>query len=111
MKNGITAALKGCATSFTRRAAVRAAYVAQPFRAALIGGTVAVVVGVAPLVAQDGQWLTYSGSYSSHRHSPLTQITTSNVAKLRPVWAFQPPGTGSLESTPIVANGVMYVTS
>jgi glucose dehydrogenase len=38
----------------------------------------------APLLAQDGQWLMYSGSYSSHRFSPLTQISTDNVAKLRP---------------------------
>jgi len=62
----------------------------QPF-AVLIA-----VILSAPLVAQqDGQWLMYSGSYSSHRHSPLTQLTVDNVAKLRPVWAFQPPGTGS----------------
>ncbi len=53
----------------------------------------------------------YSGSYSSHRFSPLTQITTENVSKLRPAWVYQPPGTGSVESTPVVVNGVMYVTS
>src|SRR5262249_28031659 len=63
------------------------------------------------LVAQDGQWLMYSGSYSSHRYSPLTQLTPANVAKLRPVWVYQPPGTGSVESTPLVVNDVMYVTS
>ena len=38
-----------------------------------------------PLVAQDGQWLTYSGSYNSHRFSPLRQIAVDNVARLRPV--------------------------
>src|SRR6476661_2499733 len=64
-----------------------------------------------PLLAQDGQWLTYSGSYNSHRYSPLNQISTSNVARLRPAWVYQPPGTGSVESTPLVANGIMYVTS
>jgi alcohol dehydrogenase (cytochrome c) len=64
-----------------------------------------------PLLAQDGQWVMYSGSYSSHRFSPLTQITTDNVSKLRPAWVYQPPGTGSVESTPVVVNGVMYVTS
>src|ERR1700738_1721240 len=61
--------------------------------------------------AQDGQWLTYSGSSSSHRFSPLTQISSANVGRLRPVWVYQPPGTGSLETTPVVAGGVMYVTS
>jgi len=71
------------------------------------------VIGVmtAPLLAQDGQWLMYSGSYSSHRFSPLTQISTANVAKLRPAWVYQPPGTGAVESTPVVVNGIMYVTS
>ena len=53
----------------------------------------------------------FSGTYSSHRFSPLKQITTDNVAKLRPAWVYQPPGSGSVESTPVVANGVMYVTS
>jgi alcohol dehydrogenase (cytochrome c) len=68
---------------------------------------------IAPLLAQsrDGDWLMYSGNYKSERFSPLTQITASNVSKLRPVWVYQPPGTGSLEATPIVTNGIMYVTS
>ena len=69
-----------------------------------------VLIASGPLIAQqDGQWLMYSGSYSSHRHSPLKQLTVDNVAKLRPVWVYQPPGTGSVESTPVVANGVLYV--
>jgi len=78
---------------------------------------------VAPLAAQapvpgagaptidDGSWPMYSGSYGSERFSPLTQIATSNVSKLHPAWVYQPPGTGSLESTPVVVNGVMYVTA
>ena len=67
---------------------------------------------VAACVAQDGEWLTYSGLVSlapvfaaAHRSRP------TNVSRLRPLWVYQPPGTGSLEATPIVANGVMYVTS
>jgi alcohol dehydrogenase (cytochrome c) len=68
-------------------------------------------LAVASLLAQEGQWLMYSGSYSSQRFSPLKQITTDNVAKLHPAWVYQPPGTGSVESTPVVANGIMYVTS
>ena len=76
-----------------------------------------VVIGVigtlaaASLLAQEGQWLMYSGSYSSQRFSPLKQIATDNVAKLRPAWVYQPPGAGFVESTPVVANGVIYVTS
>src|SRR5499427_10066425 len=78
-----------------------------PIASALVGFAALSTV----LLAQDGQWLMYSGSYSSHRFSPLTQINTDNVSKLRPVWVYQPPGTGSVESTPVVVNGVMYVTS
>jgi alcohol dehydrogenase (cytochrome c) len=58
-----------------------------------------------------GDWQTYSATFSSHRYSPLTEISTANVASLRPVWMYQPPGTGPLEGTPLVVNGVMYVTS
>ena len=58
-----------------------------------------------------GQWFTYSGTHQAHRFSPLAQITANNVARLRPVWVYQPPGTGPLEGTPIVADGTMYVTS
>ena len=72
---------------------------------------VLVAIACAQLLAQDGQWLMYSGSYSSQRFSPLQQITTTNVARLRPIWVYQPPGTGSLEATPVVANGVMFVTA
>jgi alcohol dehydrogenase (cytochrome c) len=63
-----------------------------------------------PVVAQVGEWTTYSGSFASHRFSPLRQISASNVSQLRPAWVYQPPGTGSIESTPLVANSVMYVT-
>ena len=66
---------------------------------------------LANTAAEPGQWLTYSGSYRSERFSPLTQISTENVARLRPVWVYQPPGTGSLETTPVVADNIMYVTS
>src|SRR5215510_9264853 len=35
------------------------------------------------------RWLTYSGDYSGHRHSPLKQITTGNVGQLAAQWTFQ----------------------
>jgi alcohol dehydrogenase (cytochrome c) len=82
--------------------------VARVARIARVAGVAGVTVAA---VTTDGEWLTYSGSYSSHRFSPLTQISPANVTRLRPVWVYQPPGTGSLETTPIVAGGVMYVTS
>ncbi|MBI2946704.1 MAG: PQQ-dependent dehydrogenase, methanol/ethanol family [Verrucomicrobia bacterium] len=54
-------------------------------------------------------WLTYSGSYRSHRFSTLEQINTANVASLRPVWVYQLKRPGVFESSPIVADGVMYL--
>ena len=57
-----------------------------------------------------GKWLTYGGDYSSHRHSPLTQITPENVNQLTAQWTFQTGTTGSFQTTPLVIDGVLYVT-
>jgi alcohol dehydrogenase (cytochrome c) len=57
-----------------------------------------------------GKWLTYGGDYSSHRHSPLTQITPENVSQLTAQWTFQTGTTGSFQTTPLVIDGVLYVT-
>ena len=59
---------------------------------------------------EPGAWLTYSGRYFSHRYSTLDQITTSNVATLRPAWIYQVRGVGQVETSPIVVDGVMFVT-
>src|ERR687891_240070 len=88
----------------------RADLVGRVGRVGLVGTAVA-LLAMTPLLAEDGEWPMYSGSYSSHRFSPLAQITPQNVAKLRPLWAYQPPGTGSLETTPLFVNGVLYGTS
>src|SRR5690349_18703752 len=58
---------------------------------------------------EPGNWLTYSGNLLGQRFSPLTEITPSNVSKLRVRWAYQFPD-GRAEVSPIVADGVMYVT-
>ena len=57
---------------------------------------------------EPGNWLTYSGSYLGHRYSPLTELTPANVASLRVKWAYQMESRG--EVSPIVVDGVMYVT-
>src|SRR5687768_13589109 len=56
------------------------------------------------------RWLTYHGNYNGHRHSPLTQITPENVSQLSPQWTFQTGVLGSFQATPIVIDGVIYVT-
>ena len=59
---------------------------------------------------EPGNWLTYSGTYSAHRFSRLTQITSANVANLKPAWVYQVGDAGTVETSPIVANGIMYIT-
>jgi alcohol dehydrogenase (cytochrome c) len=54
-------------------------------------------------------WLTYGGDYSSQRFSGLTQVTPQNANTLRMTWVYQMRG-GALESTPVVVDGIMYVT-
>jgi alcohol dehydrogenase (cytochrome c) len=62
------------------------------------------------LKADPGNWLTYSGSYNSQRHSLLKQINAGNAQALTPKWIYHVPGAGRVESVPIVVAGVMYVS-
>jgi alcohol dehydrogenase (cytochrome c) len=55
-------------------------------------------------------WLTYSGNYSGHRFSNLNQITKSNVKDLKVAWVYQLPDGGYVETSPIVVDGIMYIT-
>ena len=58
---------------------------------------------------QPGDWLTYNGNDSANRYSPLEQITRDNVSSLRLKWIFPFQAFG-LETTPLAAGGVLYVT-
>jgi PQQ-dependent dehydrogenase, methanol/ethanol family len=67
-------------------------------------------------LGQDGatkeNWTDYGGTPASWRYSSLDQINRSNVAKLTPKWIFQTGDPdGGLNVTPIVVDGVMYVSS
>jgi alcohol dehydrogenase (cytochrome c) len=55
-------------------------------------------------------WLTYAGDYAAQRHSPLTQITRDNVPTLVPKWVYHVEKSSHLEATPLVHDGIMYVT-
>lgn len=59
--------------------------------------------------AEPWNWLTYSATYSAHRFTPLDQIHTGNVADLRVEWVYQ-TRPGLVETTPLVVDGVMYLT-
>ncbi len=59
----------------------------------------------------DKNFLHTNGNYDQTRYYPGKQIDTSNVGKLHPAWIFQTEVKESLETTPIVVDGVMYVTT
>ena len=58
-----------------------------------------------------GDWPTYHGHLSGNRHSPLRQVHAGNVAQLSPKWMFSVPNARRLQVTPVVVDGIMYVTT
>ena len=56
-------------------------------------------------------WTSYNGDYTGRRFSSLDQITAAKVNKLRTAWVFHPGNSQTLEATPVVVRGIMYVTS
>src|SRR5262245_44662507 len=56
-------------------------------------------------------WPTYHGDYSGRRHSRLAQITPANVHELTLAWTFQTGQTAQIKATPILVNGIIYVTT
>jgi len=59
----------------------------------------------------DGDWLMLRRTYDGWGYSPLEQISTSNVARLKPLWVFATGETRPHESAPVVNGGVMFVTT
>ena len=62
------------------------------------------------VVTSQTDWPSYNGQTTGSRYSDLNQITNANVSRLQPKWIFSLPGAWSVQATPIVAGGVMYVT-
>ena len=68
----------------------------------------------ARIVAADsepGNWMTYGRTYSEQRFSPLDAINADNVADLGLAWYFDLDTDRGQEATPIVVDGVMYVST
>ena len=79
----------------------------------LVPGVVGAQVTFERLLNADQEpqnWLTYSGGYSSTRHSGLDQITPANVDDLELKWVFQARSLENFTATPLVVDGIMYVT-
>jgi len=67
------------------------------------------------LGARNGEWRTYGGDLGSTRYSPLDQINGGNFSKLQVAWRFKTDNLGprpefNYQSTPLMANGVLYAT-
>ncbi|HEX5538976.1 MAG TPA: PQQ-binding-like beta-propeller repeat protein, partial [Methylophilaceae bacterium] len=56
------------------------------------------------------EWPSFGRDYSNQRFSPLKQINRDNVGKLMPAWHFNSGVSASFQATPIVANGIMYLS-
>lgn len=57
-----------------------------------------------------GQWPSYGRDYSNQRFSPLKQINRDNVANLAPNWSYKSGISTTFQATPIVVDGVMYLS-
>ncbi len=60
--------------------------------------------------SEPGNWMSHGRTYDEQRYSPLSQLNTDNVSELGLDWKFDFPTNRGIEATPIVVDGVMYVT-
>ena len=74
-------------------------------------GPKSTTLSVAAVKHTRGDWPTYHGQLSGNRHSSLNQINTQNAAQLTARWMFPVPNARRLETTPLVVDGIMYVTA
>ena len=61
-------------------------------------------------VDEPENWLMYSSTLDSQRHSGLNQVNTANVTELEFKWAYQIPEIDRAETTPLVVDGIMFIT-
>ncbi len=81
------------------------------WRALTAVAIVVIVLPLAPAAQRNagGEWPWFGRDPGAQRYSPLTQITPENVTRLERAWSFD-TGANDLQVTPIVVNGLMYLT-
>ena len=62
-------------------------------------------------VTGDAAWPTYNGDPGGNRYTTLSGIDKSTVTRLAPRWMFTLAGAGQLQVTPVVVDGIMYITA
>ena len=81
----------------------------------IVWATLPAVGQVGQVGARNGEWTTYGGDIANTRYAPLDQINAGNFNKLEVAWRFKTENFGprpeqNLESTPLMARGVVYST-
>lgn len=61
--------------------------------------------------ADPSEWLSHGRTYSEQRHSPLSEVSTENIDQLGLEWSFDLNASRGVEVTPLVKDGIMYVTA
>ena len=69
------------------------------------------VVNQTALINPKGEWLNHGRTYKEQRYSPLTDINKNNVNELDLAWSFKFDTARGMEATPILHNGVLYVST
>lgn len=82
---------------------------AQP-RAGTVAPAAGSIVNPAP-DPDEGSWVRAAKDYASWRYSTLTEITTDNVARLKPAWTFSTGVLRGQEAFPLVAENAMYIVT
>lgn len=84
---------------------------ANPKQVASDAGFASVTTERIKTASAGAEWLSYGGTYDEQRHSSLSSISSENVGDLGVAWTYDLATNRGVESTPIVVDGVMYVTS
>jgi quinoprotein glucose dehydrogenase len=79
-------------------------------RTPLAAAALCAALAAALAAADVNDWPSHDHDAGGQRFSPLKQITPDNVASLQSVWTFD-TGAPGLQVTPLVINGIMYVTA
>jgi len=60
---------------------------------------------------ENADWPLYGRTHDNQRFSPLTQIHTDNIDKLKLAWRYKTGKFGSFQTSPLVVDGIMYLTT
>jgi alcohol dehydrogenase (cytochrome c) len=84
---------------------------AQDAKTASISSTISVQPSHLLVTPVADNWPSYNGDYTGRRFTTLKEFTPANVSQLRAQWVFHAPNSDRLEVTPVVVDGIMFVTS